>query len=153
MPQISAVAQLVKILGGTNGQALFAYAKTQIGRVKSGIKAPIMLGCVEAVNHVFSECFGVPIDQSVGTTALYNTLVIDKRFVQVDEGDQGDIVISYGYRNGPVTNGHVGIVSDGGKIMSNNSSNGMWDEHLNLQSWKDRYVTQGGYQVLYFRLA
>ncbi len=152
MPQISAIAQLVKILGGTNSQALFAYAKTQIGRVKSGIKAPIMLGCVEAVNHVFGECFGAPIDQSVGTTVIYNTLVTDKRFEQEQDPAEGYIVISYGYRNGPVTNGHIGIVSDGGKVMSNNSSNGMWDEHLTLASWKDRYVTQGGYQMIYFKL-
>lgn len=151
MINFSQLAPLMEVMGLSKGKILYVYAKSQIGQKKSGIKAPILLGCVEAVNRVFGECFGAPIDASVGTTVLHATLSVDKRFIQVAAPQPGDIIISFGNMPGPVTNGHVGIVSDSDKVISNNSATGIWDEHLNLAIWKARYLA-AGYPLLYYRM-
>lgn len=151
-----AISKFLSLLGISKSRQFYAYAKGQIGQKKSGVIAPIEFGCVEALNRVFLECFGKPIDSSViSTSILYKSLLADKRFVLVSAKDAqpGDIILSpTGSGHGSIPNGHVGVLSDSGRIISNNSANGIWDEHLTLQAWFDRFVNLGGYPVYYFRV-
>ncbi len=146
------VTKLLVSMGFSKSKILYAYAKSQIGAKKSGIKTSIEFGCAEAVNRVFRECFDEEIDGGISTRALYTFLLKDSRFKSVATGEIGDIIISpTTYGNGKIPNGHVGIVSDLGKIMSNNSANGIWDEHLTDILWRQRYAETGGYPIFYFR--
>ncbi len=153
MIQYSAVRKLLDVLGLSKRLQLYGYAKSQIGICKSGIRAPIDVGCVEAVNTVFEECFGSPIDQNLATIRMHQTLIADPRFRQTEVPLPGDIIISPAINpKKAIKHGHVGIVSSNEKIMSNNSANGAWDEHLDFVKWEKRYVQDAGFQILYFRV-
>ncbi len=153
MMPFTQIAKLLVSLGIPLNKILYVYAKSQIGLKKSGIKTSIEYGCAEAVNRIFLECFGEEIDGGISTKSLYKFFLDSKRFIQTYDVEVGDIIISpTGYGNGKISNGHVGIISDNGKIMSNNSSNGQWDEHLDSAGWQLRYAMSGGYPVFYFRV-
>lgn len=112
-------------------------------------------GCADSVNQVFLKAFGRPIAvPGVSTLQLYNVFVADSRFKQVDVPLPGDFVISpttFGH-NPAMPNGHVGIVSDQSKIMSNTSADGIWRENYTLTTWTARYVIGGGYPIKFFRI-
>lgn len=148
--------KLLGYLGVGKREQLFIYAKTQLGYVKSGKKAPKEYGCAEAVNRVFCELFGNDIGGDVSTTRLYEALKKSNRFIKVSRPDQalrGDIIISpTGYGSGAIPNGHVGIFSDNFKIMSNDSKTGKWIENYDIHSWTKRYVIGGGYPIYIFRV-
>lgn len=115
--------------------------------------APDEFGCAETVNAIHKKAFGVEIGGDVSTYRLYKALLNHSRFIGVDDPLLGDIVISpTGYGNGKLPNGHVGIVSAGRMIMSNSSSsNGLFIENFDLDSWKTKYVDVGGYPMRFFR--
>lgn len=152
---LSPLASLLAVFGINKREILYAYAKSQIGKQKSGIKAPIEYGCAEAVNRIFRECFGGDeIGGDVSSARLYQALSSSFRFTRVNSPAlRGDIIISpTGMGNGSIPNGHVGIVSDALKIMSNNSANGIWDEHLDSFAWTKHFAIDGGYPVYFFRV-
>jgi Bacteriophage peptidoglycan hydrolase. len=148
--------KLLEVLGVSKRETLYGYAKSQIGKKKSGIKAPKEYGCAEAVNRIFKECFGYEIGGDVSTARLYQVLLSGPRFTKIKAPNRalrGDIVISpTGYGSGAIANGHVGIFSDDGKIMSNNSYTGLWEENYDSYSWVKRYVLEGGYPMEVFRI-
>lgn len=97
------------------------------------------LGCAEAVNFVCKEAIGQEAGGGLSTTKMYQSLLTDTRFKRVNTPEKGDIIISpTGYGQGY---GHTGIVSDSGKIMSNNSFSYLWDEHITLGEWWLKYKT------------
>ena len=91
------------------------------------------LGCVEALSAVFKLATGQELGENLSTIRLYNRLLADRRFQRIIEPEIGSIILSP--TNGQNI-GHTGIVSDNGKIMSNNSILDIWDEHLDLATWK-----------------
>ena len=94
-------------------------------------------GCAEAVNEVVRLAIGQEVGGKLSTTKMYQSLLTDKRFKQVMKPDLGDIIISpTGYGQGI---GHTGIISDNGRVMSNNSKTYLWDEHLTLAEWWYKY--------------
>lgn len=110
-------------------------------------------GCMEAVNSLVRGFTGKSIGGGLSTYLGYRNLKVDKRFIQVRTPALGDIVISpSGYGNGVIKNGHIGVISDGGKIMSNNSKDGLWSEHLTLSKWNWKYKRVGGFPIFYYRL-
>lgn len=107
------------------------------------------LGCAEALNAVFKLATGREVGGGVSTYRMYQSLLWDKDFIEI-EGVQncqkGDIIISpTGYGQGF---GHVGIISEDNKIMSNNSSTGLWDEHWTTGEWWLQYKT---FPIKFFR--
>ena len=123
---------------------IYQTAKKYIGQDMS--KKEDEYGCAEAVNEVVRLAIGQEAGGGLSTTKMYQSLIMDKRFRQFAEPEKGDIIISpTGYGRGI---GHVGIISDNNKIMSNNSLNSKWDEHLDLDIWKKRYFT---FPVAFFR--
>ena len=114
--------------------------------------APDEYGCAETVNDIHKLAFGYAIGGDVSTYRMYRDIKLNKKFVKVEYPLEGDIVISpTGYGSGGLTNGHVGIVGELTKIMSNDSSTGKFEENYTIQSWRERYVIKGGYPMAYFR--
>lgn len=135
------------------GGRLYVGALACVGRDASpNDLAPDELGCAESVNAIHKKVFGFEIGGGLSTNKLYKALKNSRLFVQVDRPLPGDVVISpTGYGNGNLSNGHVGIVSNDKMIMSNDSATGTFIENYSLESWKGRYVGQGGYPMLFFR--
>lgn len=109
-------------------------------------------GCAESVNNVVFKAFGDYAGGDVSTNRMYLSIINNKKFIQAKAPIQGDIILSpTGYGNGAIPNGHVGIVLDGGKIASNNSKTGLFEQNFTMESWNHRYKEAGGYPVYYFR--
>ena len=131
-------------------RVLFETAKACIGKDMAPNENEF--GCAEAVNNVFQKAFGVPVGGGLSTYRMYQVLMADKRFKRVFDPTAGDLIISpTGFGNGKII-GHVGIVSENDKIMSNNSSDGLWLENYTVLSWKGRYVFIGGFPMAYYRV-
>lgn len=122
--------------------------------------APDELGCADAVNQVVERAIGRPIGGGVSTTKMYEALKWGSfpspwwRFVKIreDQAQPGDIIISpTGYGNGRFP-GHVGIVGVDGRIMSNNSYTGQWEDNYSFKGWWERYRVGGHYPICYFRI-
>lgn len=137
------------------GELLYLAAQSFLGSDASPLnQADKEYACAESVNNVCEKAFGEPVGGGVSTYRMYYAIVNHRKFVQVTSPMRGDIILSPtgigGGKNG-IKNGHVGIVSDNGKIMSNSSSNGLWELNYDLFSWRYRFSTLGGYKVLFFR--
>jgi len=92
-------------------------------------------GCVEALTAVLSLA-GIEMKERLSTYRLKPELDSDPRWKKINEPERGCIIISATHGN---TIGHVGIVSDNHKVMSNNSDDSLWDEHFNVWMWKTKY--------------
>lgn len=103
------------------------------------------LGCVASLNNIVRYAIGQAITDSPSTIQLNKSILSDKRFYQVYEPQKGDIILS------PTIGqsiGHCGILSDIIKdslsdtdflIMSNNSKTFLFDEHLTLSDWNEKF--------------
>lgn len=103
-------------------------------------------GCAEALNAVFKLAVGREVGGGVSTYRMYKAILQDKDFRLVATPELGDIIISpTGYGVGT---GHVGIVSDNNRIMSNNSRNSKWEEYYSMFMWEYKYKS---FQTSFFR--
>jgi hypothetical protein len=138
----------------TNPEKLHAAALSFIGKDASpNDLAPDELGCAETVNAIYKSVFGAEIGGSISTYRLYAALKTHPNFTKVTKPLAGDIVISptgYGGKNG-ITNGHCGIVSNNGDILSNDSRTGKFEKNYTIASWSKRYAEKGGYPVHFYR--
>jgi len=147
LQQVLLIAQELKRKTKPN-VGLYNCAKSQIG--KDIAPTYNILACMEAVNTVIEEFTGKPIGGGASTYLGYLALKKDKRFIQVRTPMKGDLIISpSGFGQG---HGHIGIVSEDKKIMSNNSKTGLWDEHFNLSRWEWKYKIVGKFPIYYYRL-
>lgn len=129
---------------------IYKTAKSFLG--KDMAKYQNEFGCAEALIEIVRLATGIILNGGFSTYLLYGALKNSKDFIQVSIPERGDIIISpSGYGNKKVPNGHTGIISDNGWIMSNNSIDGLWDEHINLTEWNRLYKSIGNYPVLFFR--
>lgn len=111
-------------------------------------------GCAEAFNEVVRRATGSVVGGGASTYLLDKAIKKDKRFIKVSFPQRGDVILSAsGWGNArKVPNGHVGIVSDNGKIMSNRSMDGLWSEHFTIEKWNRIYGEVGQYPIDYYRL-
>ncbi len=117
-------------------------------------RAPDDLACAETVNEIHKKAFGIRIEEEgLSTTKLYQALLsLKSMFLRVVDPLPGDIIISpTGYGTGAIRHGHVGIVSEAGMILSNDSNTGNLTAKYNIQSWVKRYKINGGFPVVFFR--
>lgn len=129
---------------------IYITAKSYLG--KDMARYQDEFGCAEALIEVVRLATGIILNGGFSTYLLYNALKNSKYFTQVSIPERGDIIISpSGYGNKKVPNGHTGIISDNDWIMSNNSEDGLWDEHITLSEWNRVYKGIGNYPVLFFR--
>lgn len=134
-------------------EILYEGAKMWLGKdITPEDSTPDEYDCAETVNQIHRVIFGDEIGGTVSTDNMYHCLLQRKDFIQIEFPLQGDIIISpTGHGNGRLKNGHVGIVGENGYILSNNSSTGKLEEYYTLSTWKDRYVTLGGFPMKFFR--
>lgn len=115
-------------------------------------------GCMETIDSIYHETFWHFISGTqkitISTYLGINILKSSKRFKRVYEYKQGVIIIcATGYshiKNTPIPNGHVGIIGENNKILSNNSFTGKFDDSYTIKTWTDRYVIKGGYDIYLF---
>lgn len=145
------ISKLLSILIGDKRERLFAYSTTQLGVKKSGIRASIDVGCVEAWMNIILECFGFLFSNTLSTTILDQELSrsIRVKKISILEVKRGDIIISP-TRGKSI--GHVGVLGDKGVIMSNNSRTGKWSDHLDISKWYVRYDKEYGLPVNFYRI-
>ena len=130
---------------------LYEFAISQLGKDIAPLEDEY--GCMEAVNYLMRSFTGFQIGGGLSTYLGYRSLKVDKRFIQTSNPQLGDVIISpSGYGNGRISNGHIGIISNDNKIMSNNSKTGLWDNHLDIETWKRKYKRVGGFPIYYYRL-
>ncbi len=116
--------------------------------------APDEVGCADTVSSILQAALGsnMAIDYTISTAQLYRELLTSKAYMLVQVPEPGDILVSpTGYGNGGLSNGHTGIWGRGGKIMSNSSATGKFEQNYDTEHWKARYVGLGGFPMFTFR--
>ena len=111
--------------------------------------APDELACVDSVTNILQKVMKFP--HLVSTITLKSTLDKDDRFERTLDIKPGYIILSPTASGNGRIRGHVGIVSDGGKIMSNTSRTGIWEENYTLDTWVERWRNYGGMPVFVYR--
>lgn len=86
------------------------------------------------------------------TPNLLKQLQVDKRFKASTEFKEGNIIVSVTSTGNGSTYGHCGVISKGGKIMSNSSSTGLWADKYDSISWIERYSRKGGLALYIFEV-
>lgn len=157
-PESTPVEPVVPVL--TANERLYEAAVASLGHDASpDDQAPDEYACMESVDDVYFKAFGKYINQStdlktVSTYQGYKIMKASPHFKEVTVAQPGTICVSpSGLGNGALPNGHIAIFAkDLFTLMSNNSSNGNFDMHLNLAAWIKRYRDFGGYPIFYFDL-
>ena len=112
--------------------------------------APDEYGCMESVHAIVKQALGFDMGGGNSTNLAYKALKVDTRFKKVTEWKRGCLIISpTGYGNNEIV-GHIGIMSDDEKIMSNTSKDGIWRENFTLKSWIARYRDIGELPIMFF---
>ena len=105
--------------------------------------------CAITVNNVVLKAFHKDfLGGFISTTKMYEALLKNKKWIQVQKPLMGDIVIS------PTRGkniGHVGIFSFGDTILSNDSNTGLFWVKFTLKKWIEHYQKEKGLPVFYFR--
>ena len=137
----------------TNREKLYTKAASALGTHQTlNDNVPKETGCAQAWSAVAKKAgiARIPSTGISGTASLFAWLSTNPAFKEVSDPLPGDTIISpTGYGNDKVR-GHVGIVANHG-ILSNNSENGLWQEHWTLPKWRDYYGDYGGLPVRFFR--
>ena len=114
------------------------------------------VACMVTVDTLYKLFTGTYLNGATITQSTYVGLqVLSKhpRFIKVDKPTKGSILLyATGTGNGHLANGHI-FVSDGaGKLYSNSSSNGLFQQNYTDFTAKYRYETIGGFKPNYFTL-
>lgn len=127
-------------LSTPNGEKIYKMAVSRLGVDASpNDLAPDELGCAETVTQIIKDA-GFNQLILVSTAKLNEYLVNESMWLKVETPIRGDIIISPTGMGGPkIKVGHVGIMADSYKIMSNSSSDGKFKQNYNLDTWKKRW--------------
>ena len=101
------------------------------------------LACADAVCKILANA-GVPIKPTLSTTELQGEMV-NAGFSEVDPSTPGAVIVSptSGGRHG-----HTGVVGYDGKIYSNSSKEGMWEQNYTLDKWNQSFGDLGVHAYL-----
>jgi len=127
---------------------IFEYAKDCLGKDMSDRDDTYI--CMDSANRVVELATGLPIGGGTSTYLGFHSMLANPtRFKRRYFSQPGFIAIwPSGYGEG---NGHIGIISDNGKLLSSNSNTGLWDEHLTLDEAK-RYFEAKGFPTYFFQV-
>lgn len=117
--------------------------------------APDELGCAETVSELIKKVLpGFRI--ITGTWTLWDILRKHPEMMLVTDPQPGDIIISPTGTSSKGSRapfpGHAGIVGKRGKIYSNDSYSGTFEQNFHRSGWSSRYKDRGGYSIYYFRI-
>ena len=95
------------------------------------------------------QALGHPIGGNLSTDGMFDALESKNIGKGIDQGTAtpGSIIIS---PTQGANHGHVGIVGEGGKIYSNSSDEGLFEQNYDFTKWKARYVDKLGLKMLFY---
>lgn len=132
------------------GEILYERARTFIGADASPLDAaPDEYGCADSCSRVIDGTFG-DFPPTTSTALMHQQLLKHPKFKGTLDLNPGNVIISPTGRGNGSIHGHVGIISKDGKIMSNDSSDGIWKENYTIATWIDRYRKLGGFPIFVF---
>lgn len=144
------IDMIVKLVNNkeSNREKLFRISRSCIGLDVSRYYDDV--GCMETVNKLYELATGKPIQAGlVSTIRGLEIFESDKRFEETVNPRPGYIIISATQGKNI---GHVGVLSNNGKILSNNSSNSRIDEHWTRTKWIENYTNKKGLTTRYFKV-
>jgi hypothetical protein len=110
------------------------------------------LACAWAVNRVVTTALGRPIGGGLSTANMVQVLKARHAKVSEQSAPPGAVIISPTEQSGGHANiGHVGLLGADGKIFSNSSNDGQWEQNFSVSSWKSYYGGKG-LTVQFYRL-
>jgi hypothetical protein len=125
-------------------EQLFAVAKKYLGTDNTPQDlVPDEVACAEhlctIIRHIDPSFPIIPF-----TGDLLKELKRNPKYKATLDVKEGHIVINATGTGNNTVRGHCGIFVDGGKIASNNSVTGKWDNHWVLGDWVNHYRVKGG---------
>lgn len=137
----------------TNAEKVVASAKKFLGQNLSvGTGVPSYVACAISVNKVVTDSLGEPAGGGASTLALYQALLKNPKWKEVNMPLPGSILVSptgYG-TNETYPHGHTGIVGNFG-ICSNDSASGLWlENYADYNVWKAQFEITEGYPTFIF---
>ena len=150
--QVGLLQQVVALYHKMRAKTLYQVALESLNRdISPSDRANDTVGCAESVSEVIRKVLpDFPI--ILGTYTLNEKLKKDPRFKAVTIPMPGDIIICPTGTGNDKFPGHVGIVLAGGKIASNTSANGKFEQNYTLETWANRWKTAGGFPIYYYSL-
>lgn len=112
---------------------------------------PDEYACVHSLTTIIKKLLP-DFEIMVYTPTFLKAIQKDKRFKPTTEFKEGNIIISPTLSGNGSVVGHTGIIGKDGKIYSNSSSTGLWDDKFDNVSWVDRYSRKGGLSLHLFEL-
>jgi hypothetical protein len=118
------------------GQAanLAQAAETNVGKLNTAHDPGTQggeLACADAVCNIVHDQMGINLPKTLSTKELYENMV-KGGWQEVDPHTPGAVIVSPAT---DTTHGHAGIVGQGGKIYSNSSQTGLWEQNYTVDSW------------------
>lgn len=143
--------EIEKPIVKTKGELLLDFAITFINTDPTPKdEVPDETSCVFSLTTILNQYMKFPVLDY--TPTLLSTLKNDKRFKESVEFKLGSIILSpTGSGNGSIQ-GHVGIITREGKILSNSSLTGLWTDKYDSISWIQRYSKKGGLDIHIFEV-
>lgn len=136
----------------TNSDKIYALSVAKLGQDTSPAdRVSDELGCAESLTELLHTLWPeIPI--MTGTWTVWEFLKKSSLFKETQYPEPGCIIISpSGTSTKGAKNGHTGIVSKDGVIMSNDSATGVWLENWTIRSWGLYYKDKLGFPVYYYK--
>ncbi|MCO4783951.1 MAG: hypothetical protein KC646_16610 [Candidatus Cloacimonetes bacterium] len=149
---------------GSANAAIFREATEALGESSEAGPGGGSVACAWMVNKVLKRSVGITVDgnATLNMNEDFRSMVAAGKAeaIPVADAKPGDVIISpTEYRNGKKNTGHVGIVGQGGTILSNGGRtqpNGgkdyKWRDKFNMASWKGYYQSKKGLDMNVYRI-
>ena len=110
------------------------------------------VSCVFSITTILNKYFKGDFKVIDYTPDLVGQLYLDKRFKLSNEFKEGNIVIFATKSGNGKVMGHVFMVSKNGKMLSNNSATGLWQDKYDIPMMIERYSRYGQLKMSIFEL-
>jgi len=134
----------------TTREKVYDYAKKCLNKDIAATQNE--LGCAESVSYVLKKVAvaDFPAKGFLSTTDFNRWLA--KYATRIDTPEFGDIIISpTGMSTKGAAHGHIGICGKQ-SIISNNSANGLFQDHLDRKTWDAYFGKKLGFPTFFYRL-
>lgn len=151
MVQTVTIKEECPVPAKTNGEKLYTFALTFFNTDPTPKDEQYDgVACVHSLTTILNKYFGFPI--MTYTPVLLAHLKTDARFKAINEFKEGSIIVSPTESGNGSIIGHTGIIGRNGKILSNSSATGLWNDKYDCVSWVDRYSRKGGLSLYIFEV-
>lgn len=136
----------------TKQQALYRIAKENLGRdISFNDEVPDEWACASSLSLLIKKLLP-DFPHITGTWTLWDYLKKSKHFKPTTELSAGNVIICASGTGNNLISGHCGVILENGKIASNNSNNGLWEDYFTIETWVKRYKNKGGFPIYIFEV-